>query len=471
MRDHSIEALQATFTELGQGHLFAGWERRPAAFQQRLIATLAALDRSRLRQLREVLRRQEAGATAAQPAAAIKPPPVAVPAAGATVRWESLGREYLTRGTSALLTVAGGQGTRLGFDAPKGMFPVTPIRKASLFQLFAERLLAARATYRAAIPWYVMTSPLNHAATAAFFAAHGHFGLPAADVLLFPQGVNPALTATGDLLLAPGGGLLQSPDGHGGVLTALQRAGVAADAERRGVSHLFYFQVDNPLVTIPDPAFLGAHLEACSQFSTKVVTKGGAAEKVGVAALVDGRPGIVEYSDLDPALAAARTATGELRLRYGSIAVHLIDLAFATERAGALPIHLAHKRERVLAPPAADQATGRVVTRDVVKFEQFVFDAIPLAERSLFFAVERAEEYAPLKNRSGDDSIDTCTAGQILKAVRWLRRCGVEVAAHGQDGAPLVVEISPLYAAGVSALQQRLGAAVTKITDHTLLDR
>ena len=144
MRDHSIEALQATFTELGQGHLFAGWERRPAAFQQRLIATLAALDRSRLRQLREVLRRQEAGATAAQPAAAIKPPPVAVPATGATARWESLGREYLTRGTSALLTVAGGQGTRLGFDAPKGMFPVTPIRKASLFQLFAERLLAAR---------------------------------------------------------------------------------------------------------------------------------------------------------------------------------------------------------------------------------------------------------------------------------------------------------------------------------------
>ena len=314
-----------------------------------------------------------------------------------------------------------------------------------------------------------MTSPLNHAATVRYFSEQGYFGLPEADVRLFPQGANPVLSPAGDLLLAPDGGLLLSPDGAGGVFAALQRAGLTAEARRRGITQLFYIQVDNPLVTVPDAAFLGAHLEAGSQFSTKVVAKLHAGERVGVAALVDGRPSIVEYSDLDPALAAQRTPQGDLRLRYGSIAAHLIDVEFAAAQAAVLPIHLARKRQPVLLP----QAAGGTATeeRGVVKFEQFVFEVIPRAQRAIFYAVDRAEEFAPLKNRAGADSIATCRAGQVARARRWLQHCGVQVAERARDGAPLAVEITPRYASDLPTLQQRLPAAVTRIDDHTLLDR
>ena len=453
--------------QAGQGHLFAGWERRPPAQRQRLIESLADLEPARLRRLQELLRRP--GGPAAERAAgpaALAPAPVQAPSAAAAARWAARGREQLARGSWALLTVAGGQGTRLGFDAPKGMFPVTPIRRATLFQVFAEKLLAARAAFGAAVPWFIMTSPLNHAATARYFAEQDYFGLPKADVRLFRQGTNPVLSAAGDLLLAPDGGLLLSPDGAGGVFAALQRAGLIAAARARGIAHLFYFQVDNPLVTVPDAAFLGAHLEAGSEFSTKVVAKLHAGERVGVAALTGGRPGIVEYSDLDPALAAERTPRGELRFRYGSIAIHLIDVEFAAAQAAALPVHLARKRQPVQWPLAASGAAEQ----DVVKFEQFVFDLIPQARGALFYAVDRAEEFAPLKNRTGADSIATCTAGQIARARRWLRHCGVAVAERARDGAPLAVEISPRYALDLPTLQQRLPAAVTRIDDHTLLD-
>ena len=433
------------------------------------MESLAELDRSRLQRLQALLR-QEGAATAAAGARSVvmEPAPVQVPSAAAAARWDRRGRELLAGGTVALLTVAGGQGTRLGSDAPKGLFPITPIRRASLFQVFAEKLLAARATFGVSIPWFIMTSPLNHAATARYFSEHGYFGLPAADVRLFQQGANPVLTESGDLLLAPDGGLLLSPDGAGGVLTALQRAGLIDEAHRRGIAHLFYFQVDNPLVTVPDAAFLGAHLETGSQFSTKVVARLHAGERVGVAALVEGRPSIVEYSDIDPALAAQRTPQGELRFRYGSLAIHLIDVDYAEAQAAALPIHLARKRQLILLPQAEVDAV--VAEHEVVKFEQFVFDVIPLANRAIFYVVERAEEFAPLKNRSGADSIATCTAGQIARARRWLQRCGVDVAERARDGKPLALEITPRYAADLATLQRRLPAAVTRIDDHTLLD-
>ena len=466
--DSTFVSLRAALQQRGQGRVFAGWERRTPQQRQRLIASLAELDLSRLQRLQAVLREGSAAAMgAAADRAPMAPAPVQVPTAAAAARWDARGRELLARGACALLTVAGGQGTRLGFDAPKGLFPVTPIRRASLFQVFAEKLLAARAAYGVSIPWFIMTSPLNHAATAEYFSEQGYFGLPEADVRLFQQGANPVLSESGDLLLAPDGGLLLSPDGAGGVLTALQRGGLIAEAHRRGVAHLFYFQVDNPLVTVPDATFLGAHLETGSQFSTKVVSKLHAGEKVGVAALVGGRPGIVEYSDVDPALAAQLTPEGELRFRYGSIAIHLVDVDFAAAQAATLPIHLARKKERVMLPQAAGTT---VVEHDVVKFEQFVFDVIPLASPGVFYLVERAEEFAPLKNRSGADSIATCTAGQIALARRWLQRCGVAVAERASDGAPLAVEITARYAADPATLQQRLSPAVTRIDDHTLLD-
>ena len=170
----------------------------------------------------------------------------------------ALGGEALRRGEVAVLLVAGGQGSRLGFDKPKGMFPVGPVTGATLFQIHAEKVLAVSRRYGRPVPLLVMTSPATHTETEAFFHAHGFFGLARGDVYFFQQGTMPAVDlATGRILLEAPGRLFLSPNGHGGTLTALAETPVLGAMEARGVRHLFYFQVDNPLVKVCDPAFLG----------------------------------------------------------------------------------------------------------------------------------------------------------------------------------------------------------------------
>lgn len=453
----------------GQQHLFVNWEYRTLWQRQCLIDTVKTLDFARLELLQAVLQRRKTRVAkdVAEVPTKIEPPPIQVPVSESLSRWDDIGSEQLEAGTCALLTVAGGQGTRLGFDAPKGMFPVTPIRKASLFQLFAEKLIAARDRYRTAIPWLIMTSPMNHNQTVSFFTEKRFFGLPKDNVYLFQQGVNPVLTPDGQLLLSPNGGILMSPDGTGGIFIALHYSGLIREMQKENIKHLFYFQIDNPMATVPDAGFLGAHLENKSQISTKVVTRKDAGERVGVAALVEGLPSIVEYSDIDPIVAAELNSTGQLRFRYGSTAIHLIDLDFITTQTDTMPIHLADKKEQILLP---ESLNGLTIQREVKKFEQFVFDIIPLAKSAIFYAVDRKIEFSPLKNRIGADSIATCVQGQISLARKWLQRCGVIVAMQTPNGHPLTLEITPRYAVDLPTLQQRLPPAVTRIDDDTLLD-
>src|SRR5207248_7489660 len=170
---------------------------------------------------------------------------------------ELRGHRLLKEGKVAAFLVAGGQGTRLGYDGPKGEYSVTPIKKKPLFQVFAEQLLAHSRRAGQTIPWYIMTSNINDAPTRAFFEKHNYFGYPREDVFFFQQGMMPAFDFDGKMLLAEKGSLALSPDGHGGSLRALDRSGALADMRHRGVKHLSYFQVDNPLVHTIDPLFLG----------------------------------------------------------------------------------------------------------------------------------------------------------------------------------------------------------------------
>ena len=174
--------------------------------------------------------------------------------AGQSALCPRLGEEALRAGEVAVLVVAGGQGTRLGFDHPKGLFPIGPVSNKSLFQIHAEKVLALRRRYGAAVPLLVMTSQATHAATEAFFAENRYFGLPKEEVHFFRQGTMPALDlATGKLLMEAPGRLFLSPDGHGGTLTALASSGLLARLRKKGIRHIFYFQVDNPLVKVADP--------------------------------------------------------------------------------------------------------------------------------------------------------------------------------------------------------------------------
>jgi UDP-N-acetylglucosamine/UDP-N-acetylgalactosamine diphosphorylase len=367
------------------------------------------------------------------------------------------GEEALRRGEVAALVVAGGQGSRLGFEHPKGMYPVGPVSRKGLFQIHAEKVLALGRRYGKQPPLLVMTSPATDAETREFFAEKNYFGLPREEIFFFRQGTMPALDlATGRLLFESPGRLFLSPDGHGGTLTALARSGLLERLQKRGIRHLFYFQVDNPLVKVADPIFLGRHLSARSEASSKIVPKQGPKDRLGNLILVEGRCTMIEYSDLPDSLAHERDETGRLRLWVGSPAIHLFDLDFLarlTEGAGKLPFHIARKKV-----PHLDES-GQVVEPDkenALKFERFIFDVLPLAERWLVVETSHREEFAPLKNAEGADSPRTVEAALANLAADWMQRAGVEVPRTAGDEPAFALEVSPLFALDAGELAAKV---------------
>jgi UDP-N-acetylglucosamine/UDP-N-acetylgalactosamine diphosphorylase len=427
-----------------QGHVFVGWESLPPARRAAFVEQLAGVDLAELESL------FAAAHEPAAPAAADQIAPIPVLPAVASAAERATGEAALRRGEVAALVVAGGQGSRLGFDRPKGMYPVGPVSGASLFQVHAEKVLAVGRRYGKPVPFLVMTSPATDVDTRDYFRENRFFGLDPADVIFFQQGTMPAVDAgTGRLLLEAPGRLFLSPNGHGGTLTAVAECGVLDDLDRRGVRHVFYFQVDNPLVKVCDPEFIGRHVAARSEASSKVVFKDRPEEKVGVFAVLNGRCGLIEYSDLPADLAAERDPDGTLRYRAGNPAIHLFAVEFLTRltSTGGLPFHTAKK-----SVPHFDPETGSTVTPErpnALKFERFVFDALPLAERWLAVETPRAEEFAPLKNATGADSPETVRAAQIALHAGWLEQAGVPT--HGHP-----VEVSPLFALDADELRAKI---------------
>jgi len=455
--------LVSRWTALGQKHLFDHWEARSAARRRRLLDDLAGLEPGLLAALQRSL-------PDGLPAARDFQPIGFLPRRQWQDRREAreLGEELLREGKAGFLTVAGGQGSRLGFRGPKGCFPVSVIRQATLFQILAEKLLAGRRRYGGPLSWCIMTSPLNREVTVRFFREHGFFGLPESEISFFSQSLYPTLAPEGLLLLAASGGLLHNPDGHGGAIDGLRKTGLLGVLRDRGVEELFCFQVDNPLVRVPDPAFLGNHRLAASQMSSKVVAKSFPEEKLGSIGLIDGLPGVIEYSDLDAETMHARDARGRLLYSHGSIAIHILNVAFLAGGRLELPLHVARKAVRTFVPAEGAEGGGRLEETEALKFEKFIFDAIPQARNPLFCETTREEEFAPLKNRSGGDSIASCRSGLEEQHVRWLEQAGVEV--PRRRGRSLHrVEISPLYAADAESLKVRLQSAVNRIDEDTLL--
>lgn len=354
------------------------------------------------------------------------------------------GERWLRAGRVAAFTVAGGQGTRLGIDGPKGAVVVTPDGSRTLFQLFAEMVVAARRKYGAAIPWYIMTSPANHQQTRQFFVEHHWFGLPESDVRLFPQGMLPALDFTGRLMMEDRHRLALSPDGHGGSLKALAGSGSLDDMRRRGVSTISYFQVDNPLVKPFDRLFIGLHALTGSEMSTKVLPKADDLERVGNLCMQDGKVMVIEYSDFPAESAHAKNSDGSRKFNAGNAAIHLFQVDFVERiTAHALPFRRAEK-----AIPCIDER-GRPTKPDNpngVKLETFVFDVMPLAKNPLLLEIDRAEEFSPVKNATGVDSLESSRRDQNRRACRWLAAAGVIVPRRG-DGEPAVtVTLAPTFA-------------------------
>ncbi|MDD5707609.1 MAG: UDPGP type 1 family protein [Kiritimatiellae bacterium] len=433
-----------------QEHLLRFWKTLAEEQRRRLLEQIALLDFAAIRRMRALLEQRAAGVRHgdAVPADVVEMLPQE--RAAATAR----GEQELRAGKVGVLLVAGGQGSRLGFEGPKGAFPIGPVSNAVLFHFHARKVLALGRAYGARLPFYIMTSDSNDAATRACFAEHGFFGLDAGDVCFFQQGMWPALDPRGRVIMDAPDHVFMSPDGHGGLLSALASSGELADMERRGLSTIFYQQVDNPLVEVADPAFVGLHLLRGADLSIKVCAKRDPQEGLGVVVKRDGRYGMVEYTELTDEQKQRRRDDGELYFRYGSVAIHLFALPFLRREAETeLPLHMAHKKI-----PVCDDH-GHTTTPKApngYKFEKFIFDVLPHADTLINLVFDRHDEFSPVKNATGPDSPATCKRDLIAKWARWLTEAGVEVP-RGADGHPLMpVEIDPAFAHSPASLRARL---------------
>ena len=467
--------LAAFLEEHGQGHLLRWWDQLPTEGRDRLSREIGEVD---FPILNDVIRRLVlADEAAAPPTEQVCPVAVSrLPRTDAERVSRRLaaekGAESLALGEVGVVLVAGGQGTRLGFDGPKGTYPIGPVSGASLFQIHCEKILALSRRHGKPIPLYVMTSPENHGATGRFFAENGNFGLE--HVRLFVQGQMPAVDRrTGKVLLAAPDHMALSPDGHGGTLKALAARGPDGspscldEMKAMGVRTLFYFQVDNPLVKIADPAFLGIHRMADAEVSFKVVEKVHPSERVGVVVEVAGRPQVIEYSDLPPELAERREPEGHLELWAGSIAIHVFERAFIERLLddARLPFHRAIKKVSFV-----DEKGNPVDPKEpnAVKFETFIFDALPLAERYTVVECDRAVEFEPLKNATGSDSPVTVRQRMSDQFGDWIEGAGGVVSRDEDGSVPFPIEISPLFALDASDLKGKIEPGMS-VEDALLL--
>ncbi len=270
--------------------------------------------------------------------------------------------------------------------------------------------------------------------------------------------------ATGKILLAEKGRVALNPDGHGGMLAALERTGCLADFKHRGIEHLFYFQVDNPLVQIGDPFLLGHHILARSEMTTLAVAKRDPLERVGNLVQIDGHTQVIEYSDFPDKVADQKNSDGTLKFWAGSVAIHVFDAAFldrTAQNADALPYHVARKKV-----PYINDRGQRIepAAPNAIKFERFIFDLLPLAQRAIVVEGAAAQWFAPVKNPPGDrrDSPDTCRAALLALHREWLSAAGAQIASHTP------VEISPLFALDAAELRRKIKPG-TRFAEPTYL--
>lgn len=433
-------AIQERLDAAGQGHVLAHWDQLDEGGRARLTAQLEALDLDLIAKLGQLL---EAGSSSHLPA--FSPPVLSSPGRmepGDLAAARERGEALFAAGQVGYLLVAGGQGSRLGYDGPKGCYRVGPVTDRTLFGWHAARIAKARKRFGQVAPWYVMTSATNDGATRAYFESEDWFGLGQENVKFFEQRMLPALDAQGRILLASPDSLFLAPNGHGGTLEALAHSGLLAEAAERGIEEFSYFQVDTPNARPADTLFLGLHVAAGAEMSSKVVAKQEPGEKVGVLGLADGVLGCIEYSDLPAELRDARDDSGDLTFRAGNIANHVINRAFVERLTSGelqLPWHLARKGIDTI------DASGQPTKVDGVKFETFIFDALGEASASVTLEVERIAEFSPIKNATGGSSPQTSRADLAKVFAEWALAAGGEAPPLGPDGYPLI-EVAPSYA-------------------------
>lgn len=316
-----------------------------------------------------------------------------------------LGTNAIKSGKLAIVTMAGGQGTRLGHTGPKGTYDLGLESHKSIFEILTDTIKEAKEQYNVDIPWYIMTSEENNQDTVDFFEKHNYFGYPKNCVTFFKQGKLPMLSTDGKLLINEKGKIKEAADGHGGIFNSLLREGMIYDMKARNIEWVFIGGVDNVLVKPVDPVLIGLSIKKNVKAAGKSIVKANPHEKVGVFCKRNGRPSVVEYSEISEEMAEELDKNGELKYGESHILCNLFSLeAIDKISEMKLPYHIAFKKAKYI------DEDGNLVNPDkpnAYKFEAFLFDAFESLDALVILRVKREEEFAPVKNAEGTDSPET----------------------------------------------------------------
>ncbi|XP_034403185.1 UDP-N-acetylhexosamine pyrophosphorylase-like protein 1 isoform X3 [Cyclopterus lumpus] len=486
----SLEQVTGRLESAGQAHVLQFWPELCEAEKDVFLQELSQLDLQGLQDHCE-----GAARAAASPSASLDPhmepvPPESVGSVRKSDKhslavWGNEGLLQISEDRVGVLLLAGGQGTRLGVQYPKGMYDVGLPSGKTLYQIQAERIhkiqeLADRKHgSKCTVPWYIMTSEFTLAPTEKFFKENNYFDLEPSNIVMFEQRMIPAVTFDGKVILQGKGKIAMAPDGNGGLYQALVDNKVLEDMKKRGVQYLHVYCVDNILVKMADPVFIGFCVTKGADCGAKVVEKTSATEPVGVVCRVRGISQVVEYSEIQPETAELRGPGGELVYSAGNICNHFFTRAFlqdvAAAHKGQLKQHVAFKKV-----PFVDTCGNQVkpTKPNGIKMEKFVFDVFPFSRNFVAFEVEREEEFSPLKNADGAASDSPTTARNALLAQhgRWAKAAQATLvdepgntlppaaSASAADNPPAQCEISPLVSYfGPGGAAQREGAAYCPI--------
>ncbi|MDR2419851.1 MAG: UTP--glucose-1-phosphate uridylyltransferase [Puniceicoccales bacterium] len=447
--EEKAKAIQEHFECYGQSQVFRFWNDLDGYQRSHLIRQAESIDLPKISEhIRAFLFPEQHKNTSAPDKTFSSAPYLKLPETEADQSlWEEAyvqGEAALHAGKVAVLTIAGGQGTRLGFEGPKGTLGVTPVHRKSLFQVFAEKIRFAEKKYGHFIHWFIMTSQRNHEETIQFFKKNHSFGIQ--HIHFFQQGLMPAVDFHGKILLEAKDRISMQPDGSGGVFRAFVGGSFVNILQYLNVEIISLCHIDNPLVNVIDPYFIGFHIQQRSNLSFRTIPKQYPEECVGLFVLCEGRTTFVEYTDLLPEQALACDPLGRLKLHAANAGIYIFDREFVQKLGhydGPLPCHAAKKKVPAIDdngnPLASTSANG-------IKFEHCLPDTLALASHSLLLEGKREEIFSPIKNAHGTDSPVTCHHDQLRLFAHWLTKVGVEIPVDASGLPPFDIEISPLFA-------------------------
>lgn len=448
LMDDIDKELYKKVIDFGQGHIFRFWDKLNVNERNHLLSQLQKIDFNLMANLAQKWIFSLPTPEVFQQIIPIPVIPLRETEHPTEREAYTHGEEMLRKGKVGIFLVAGGQGTRLGYDKPKGTYPIGPITKKSIFQYHAEKIVNLQMRYNCVLPWYIMVSESNKKETKSFFEKHDYFNLNPSDVYFATQPMVPCLDEQGKFMLESPYSIAMNPNGHGGTIQTIIEQNIINDARNRGIEALSYFQVDNWAVKVADPRFIGYHFLNQSEMSSKIVRKNSLREPVGVHCLCDGVYRVIEYSELDiyPQLLEL-DENGNMKFFAGNPAMHIISLNFVDKvyrEFQEFPWHKAHKKI-----PYIDEHGNLIKPEQPngYKFETFIFDALRFTSHPpVAIEIDRSGEYTPIKQYYGDNSVIAARKSMTKFWGKWLEKAGYPIEEFIKNNDSFYIEISPIFA-------------------------